>query len=445
MATVYNASITVKCWKIHDCVGCGCIYRYLFKRTQTGSGSSPRQAQEKARKAAVKAIRTDVDVRPCPQCGQVQPRMIGKQKFEAHLGCSIIIAIPLIVLVILGATDVIGRDLTAYVVAGIVALAALVHLLVAREDPNANLETNKEKAKKAIDDDLLRVDRNGEPGAATPPPRVFGAAHLLLVGFAALAVPLALAAPGLRLANGWAVNPDTDPVVVGPGEEVKLTFPDEIRSVKGLWRGTARAEIENAAELGVAPGPLTVRAADDHWGASMFIKDKEKDNPAKLWARVTLPSDRQLSGKTVRVKVTMTVTYPKAIGVQLTDQTMEVTRTFPVEVATPGAGELYYQAWWGGMIGGSFIALFPGFTLSWLGASLKRTSPPAEVEPIEDRDDEDEDDRPRRRRRRDDDEDEEDDDRRRPRGRRDDDEDDEPPRRRRRDDDDEPPRRPPRD
>ena len=73
---------------------------------------------------------------------------------------------------------------------------------------------------------------------------------------------------------------------------------------------------------------------NDQWGGAMFVKDKERDNAAKLWVKLAIPSDPRLAGKTVRVKVSMSVTYPQAAGgAQFNDQKMAVTRTVPAGVS----------------------------------------------------------------------------------------------------------------
>ena len=53
MATTYKATIQIKCWKQHECVGCGGLYRYKFARTVTGEGANEAKAEAAAEKSAM--------------------------------------------------------------------------------------------------------------------------------------------------------------------------------------------------------------------------------------------------------------------------------------------------------------------------------------------------------------------------------------------------------
>src|SRR5437879_1001765 len=92
MATVvtYTASATARCWKLHDCVGCGCVYRYLFERPVSATAGCPEVAADMMHKAVAEIVQEGQEVHPCPQCGLVQPRMVGHTKYQGHLWVSII-------------------------------------------------------------------------------------------------------------------------------------------------------------------------------------------------------------------------------------------------------------------------------------------------------------------------------------------------------------------
>ena len=58
MAEKCKASVELECWKEHVCVGCGCTFRYLMKRKQTGEGPTEKAAEEAAQECRGRASRT---------------------------------------------------------------------------------------------------------------------------------------------------------------------------------------------------------------------------------------------------------------------------------------------------------------------------------------------------------------------------------------------------
>src|SRR5262245_41237214 len=142
MATTYTSTVEVNVWKEHTCVGCGTVYRYLFKRTKTGQGATPDAARANVHKAVVAALEKEVDMQPCPGCGLYQPDMIGAQRWKRHwivVGCGL----PFFALwLILALADVLAYSATCWLFALTGVALALVNLVVNARNPNANLEEN---------------------------------------------------------------------------------------------------------------------------------------------------------------------------------------------------------------------------------------------------------------------------------------------------------------
>jgi hypothetical protein len=107
----YQASGTVRCWKKYDCLGCWAVYRHRFSRSVSGTGATAEQAEASAQQSGINALQNQVDSCPCPECGRVQPRMVGHSKLGGHTALTILLAIAIAVLVILGSTDVIQREM----------------------------------------------------------------------------------------------------------------------------------------------------------------------------------------------------------------------------------------------------------------------------------------------------------------------------------------------
>ncbi|MBN9123067.1 MAG: hypothetical protein J0I06_28665 [Planctomycetes bacterium] len=112
-----------------------------------------------------------MDQIPCPECGRVQPRMVGHQKNTAHLGLTAAVFGTGAAAVLVGANDVISRDASAFVLAALAAGAALIHLAIARSDPNRDQEANRDSAARAVESGAVEVIRAGDPDNGEPPPR----------------------------------------------------------------------------------------------------------------------------------------------------------------------------------------------------------------------------------------------------------------------------------
>lgn len=85
MSTTYTCTMQLECRKKHTCCGCGCVYSYVLKRSVTGQGGTEWHAREQARASYRDSMRTAVDVKPCPECGSLQPEMVGQWRFLAHV------------------------------------------------------------------------------------------------------------------------------------------------------------------------------------------------------------------------------------------------------------------------------------------------------------------------------------------------------------------------
>src|SRR5207245_2234123 len=147
-------------------------------------------------------------------------------------------------------------------------------------------------------------------------------------------------------ANDLPTNPGLRPLVLGPGDEVTVKFPDrdEIRSVQGRWRGNPEVKVLNAAEVG-APPTLTGAGRADSWGDEIRVKPSEKNLSGGLSARLKVPNNPALGGKTLRVKVTMNVMYPSAEGnSRFLNRTTTVSREFTLRLAEAKALRDYRTA-----------------------------------------------------------------------------------------------------
>lgn len=438
MATTYKATIQIKCWKQHECVGCGGVYRYKFARTVSGEAGNESAAEKAAEKAAMTTMEKDVDQRPCPRCGCLQPDMIAQKKSNTHFWVALLLLLVSGLFVVLGLIPNITwlTYSSAGLILGVASLAGLArHAATALANPNKNKDANRNRAEAMIERGELEKVADEDEELADGEPKAVGGAVIPLLAAGVIGALLALTPFLLKTVSGWPTVAGTKPEVVGPGDTVTVWFPDKIQAVKGYWSGTPTATVVN--DGGAGPFSVSATAKTASWGNTISGKSVSNSTPS-LWADVKLPNDSKLVGKTIEVKVDMAVHYPTASGRGFDNADTRVSTTQKLTLAGGGAGGTYYLSMWLAALGAVVVAI-SGFGLMASANGLRKFAAPADIITIErkgrkrdrDEDTEDEDDRPRRRR----DEDDGDD---RPRGkrRRDDDEDeDDRPRRRHKDDD----------
>ncbi|MFO0879359.1 MAG: hypothetical protein U0840_18590 [Gemmataceae bacterium] len=454
MATTYTQTIEFNVWKEHTCSCCGSVYRYLFKRKMTGEGGTPEVAAQNAEKAVERALQKEVDMRACPECGHFQPDMIAAQRSSRHWW-TFFAALPIYgLLLILVLTDIMTYG-TAGVAGAVAALGILAaNALICLGNPNSNCEANRKASRRMEKDGDLWVPEDRQPKEMTETPVGTGVGPgqylcLGLIGVSAVAFALPFLA---RVLLGMTSNPGWYPEVAGPGDTPYVYFSEKLSSVKAYWNGNPRVTVLNANDVG---GPVTIGATSktDSWGNTISVKSSEKNSSFTPWARLAIPADPRLAGKTLQLQIDMTVNFPKVMGSNTWQQSSQnVTQKTTLTLSAPGRGGLYKTSFWAGFVGGCALLFLGAGLLPVFSNAFGKTAHPTDIfvpggqTPEENGDEEvrdaeavvEEVEEPQRRgirssdnRRRDDDEEDD-----RPRRRRDDDYDDEDdrPRRRRRDD-----------
>lgn len=377
MAVIVTTTVTARCWKQHTCCACGCVYRYLLERVRAASGSPGGGAATEAAYSANRALLNGIEERPCPNCGVVQPDMVGKSKAGWHLLFTALTGTLLLLIVLPTIGGYIPLDRAGEAAAGVAIFALLGHLVVALFGPNWSLKDNQKESRDRMQAGEMAVDTDGREPNYAAMPRNLTASHLLCL-VALLIAPLGFLAP--RVVSGLYPMPRNEglqPDVVGPGDSVKVPIDSPLRTYGGNWFGIATAEALNAEELGIS-GPLRAATHSQRWGKIISVKDSKSPlEPIQPWARVTVPDDPTLGGKTLRVRVELTITYPVDMqrgGVSV-DRAARVQREVEMVLAEAGSGGLYKQAWLiGGGVGLTGCVL-GGLALTLLGQALRWSAP----------------------------------------------------------------------
>jgi hypothetical protein len=379
---MYDVTTLAKCWRVHECVECGCVYRYLCAGHVTGSGTTTEIATERAKRAATEALAGLVDDSPCPQCGLVQPYVIAARKYRRHLLVTgIALALAGIGVGIAVSGDAEYSDVAVGMLLVGAILAVLCHFVVALRNPSLSRANNLRVAQKELASGRMQLVQGGETHYIGTSPRIFGLGHIICLLLAGAAVAVAIAPGLLGLKKSWHQNEDMDPSIITPGDTVHITFPDSFDAALGQWAGWPTVTIENEAELG-EKHRIKARSQRDPWDTitGTGIKNETVSN---LWADLDLPPDPSLGGKTLSLNIYMPVLFRRAgvVG-RFTNEIVKVSKTVEIHLSPVGAREQERQYRLLGTYSVAGLIFVSGLGLAGLSWSLRQRCSPGVMEPF---------------------------------------------------------------
>ncbi len=380
LSTVY--ALRVRCLKRHTCTGCGCVYRVRREITVQEKARS----EETAAKAATKRINRQLVTEPndvaCPDCGQFQPDYVGHHQSNAHGLVTLLSVAAAMAVAVAASVFGIPNARTGTLLAGVAVLAAAGHVVLGSRNPNAIPAENRARSRKMEDDGELDVTRSGDREQVRPPVGPFTRLHILGVCGVLLAIGGLLAPAAVK------ERPTEAAVFVraGPGEVLDLEFSDTIEVVNGLWRGSAKVTVLNPQDFGNRPPAITAISNDATWPANVKIDSGRDRIRPQLWAKVTIPEEDRLAGKTLDLKVDLEVSYPGLDNKIVRDRRTNIWKDISVKVSNE---TLFGRVWqvpvrWVGIFFGTLTLAFAGLFLTALGQGLAKMAEPvkAEVEEI---------------------------------------------------------------
>jgi hypothetical protein len=376
-----------RCRMRYTCAACGCIHEREHK--VEGKGWREQTARERANENLAAQIHS-LPGSPCPTCGLLRADRMLMFRIWGHALTLIDTAALLLVLccVSLFMSDGAPDHLTL-VAAGVVVIAALVHLFLATFGSGSDRDGNRAQAARDKEAGLVEVHKEGSMEQFHDPGTL---SSELKMALAALAVtPAFFLLPWLvRQSQNWPINPDMSPSLVSPGDQVKVVIRDhKLRSVGAFWSAAATARVLNGREL---QGPLAYTATSRPmlWGARILVDRHaaaDYTSPlGDLYAWVSIPDIAALGGKTVRLRVDLTVDYPLAKGKPTTTrrgqfvgqihvQTSTVSRELEIRLAPAGASQTHATASTIGSVLGLLTHALGGLALlglAWIRRSEAR-------------------------------------------------------------------------
>jgi hypothetical protein len=193
----------------------------------------------------------------------------------------------------------------------------------------------------------LQLDERAQVAAPAAIDHYFAIGSLNLVSLAFVLAALVTVFTPILFSTllGWPKNSAWAPEVVGPGDEACFYFRDKLTSCKSMWNGSASAKVANAE--GNLPAALSARTKNSNWGNT--ISGKSVSNSSNhMFAYITIPPQPELAGKTLTLDVATNVNFPYKEGRSFSEQSSAFAEQTTLRLASPGAGTLYAQMFWGG-------------------------------------------------------------------------------------------------
>lgn len=379
-STLY--ALRVRCLKRHICTGCGCVYRVRREITVQERARTEETAAKAASKRIQRQLQTEPNMIACPDCGQFQPDLIGHQQAQAHRLITLASVAAAIGVAFL--TSVFGVDYgrTGTMLAGVAVISAAAHLFLGNRNPNSHPAANRAISRKMEDDGELDVTRGGDREQVRPPIGPFTRLHILGV-FGVL-----LAMGGLLVPAVVPVRPSesNESLSAIPGQILTIEFSDTIEVVNGLWRGKPHVTVLNPQDFSNAPPAIEATSNDSSWPMNVKINAGRDRIQPQLWAKIAIPNDDRLTGKTLELKIDLEVSYPGLDNKFVRDRTTNIWKELTVRVSNE---TLFGRIWqvpihWIGIAFGILTLAFAGLYLVALGQGIVGQAEPvkAEIEEI---------------------------------------------------------------
>ncbi len=380
VSTVY--ALRVRCLKRHTCTGCGCVYRVRKEYTVEEKARSEETAAKAASKRIHRQLTTEPNAVACPDCGQFQPDLIGQTQASAH-GVVTLLSVAAIIAVAFGCwLFSVQPGRMATLLAGVCVVTAVGHIVVGNRNLNSHPAENRLLSRRMEDDGELDVTHSGDKEQIRPPIGPFTRWHITGV-FGVL-----LAIGGLLTPAAVRERPTESDVQItaSPGETIDFTFEETIETVNGLWKGTPKVTVLNPQEFSNRPPAIFAISHEDTWPPNVKIEGGRERIRPQLWAKVTIPDDDRLAGKTLDLKIDLEVNYPGIDNKIVRDRRTNLWKDVSVKVSNE---TIFGRIWqipvgWVGLFFGTLTMAFAGLYLIALGNGLARLAEPvkAEVEEI---------------------------------------------------------------
>src|SRR5690606_7642540 len=84
---------------------------------------------------------------------------------------------------------------------------------------------------------------------------------------------------------------------------------------------------------------------DSNWGDTISGKSVS-NNTNTMWAKVQLPADADLAGKTIQLSLLVDVVYPFRVDNGFNEEQRVFTHDTKLTLSSPNSGQTYVFAWW---------------------------------------------------------------------------------------------------
>jgi hypothetical protein len=374
----FKATLEVTCWKEHTCSYCESKYRYPLTRSQTIQANTKEKAEQGVLQRIQTTIENEVDAWPCPQCGQLQPDMIASQQSRWAWRGAIVMLVLFAVAVGFAIAGGAAQDSTwLFILTALTFVVAAVSLTLAGRTPATARPTSSLKSP-AGTELVAKGQAVGDPSVKPIPT---GAAGVVIL----VACAVMMLADGARLALGWPTNPNWNPHIAGPGDSPWIRFRNmEVDAVKGIWTAASQeAMVVNAQEVGLAEPSLKTFSRQESWGNNISVSSKEsKRSSITPWCQIRVPNQPSLAGKTLKVRMRLTIAYPQLVGNTFQNAGGVVEHEADLVLAAPHAGGTYLMLWTAGALTGIAVIALLFFLLTRRAKGNRELAAPTRVYPL---------------------------------------------------------------
>lgn len=346
MGSQWSVKIEVPVWRGHQCLGCGCLFRYPMVLKASGVHEKQEIAEASGRRDLEDLAARDCAIVPCPTCASIQPEMIAWRTHRL-LGLFFLAAVAIWTVacfVAIGEGGLRRGNLLLLAIGEAVLVAVLLYVRFGRVHPTPVGEVVVDQPSPLGGDPSRWLKWKGS-----------WSWHLTVC---VLAPILTLSAECTRLVAGWPSNGPWAPTVISPGSTSRWYFSGDLRTVNGLWRGTGSATFAANAEADDSlRSVLTTRFARGDWGSGISVKGRgSSEESTRLWADVDFPDNPELLARPIEVWLSVDAEYPAAVDRQVFEIRRDHRHTKQiVHFAPRGASGVYVALLRIGMVLGATV------------------------------------------------------------------------------------------
>ena len=340
------------------------------------------ELHQKQAEAAVQRKENDLDMVPCPVCGFYQPEMFA-ERYKTLPRVGVIVAVIAGVFLLIGSGT--GLDLSEKICMRyeVMLYAKLIScvlfggsflwfLWLILPYSNRNLRRNLDVSEKTGRAQVIRCRPvpTGEPAKKLSSAIIWHFCIPFLLAIIVYCLPYGY----MMTLPSDAANRDCLPRYFGPGDFVRVWFPQEIESLKGYWKSTPSGYMILGDGVGGEKERnriLTRARRNDNWsnGVRYEKKSELRNSRHRIFVDMVLPSlsdQKEIVGSKVDFHFDVKVIYPYCLGMMgFVEEEGEISEDFTFHLSPAGTGVQIIRMEIIGYVGGLLLLIVALLSFCW--------------------------------------------------------------------------------